>query len=381
VSQQSATPSIYLDYHATTPVLPEVLEAMSPYFCNHFGNANSTHQWGWKAERAYNQASLSVSQLLGAKPSQVYFTSGATESIHWCLVGWARNHPGGRILTTSTEHKATYGALDFAAELGANTKILDVDDHGRLDIESLKKELDQDSSPTLLSFIWGNNEVGTLNPMEEILHLKSQYSHLMVHADGAQCVGKLPMDFDSFGLDFFSFSGHKLYAPKGIGGLLIKDSIGIKPLFSGGGQQRGQRAGTIDVPSVVGLGAACQWAQTHMQQESLRLQNMRDFLISELVDGDQVRLNGHPSERLPNNISLTFRDLSLDQLLLKLPRVAFSSSSACSSGTASTSHVLRALGLTPAEAQKTLRFGLGRENQPEDVEFVVGQIKKILLNS
>jgi len=380
MADSNAQPLIYLDHHATTPVLPSVLEAMTPYFCDHFGNAHSTHQWGWKGERAYNLSSQQVAKLLECKPSQVYFTSGATESLHWCLVGWSRMNKGGKILTTATEHKATYGACDFAQELGAKVQTLSVDSYGRVKIVDLIAELEKDTTPTLLTFIYGNNEIGTLNPIKEICDLKNRFPHLKIHADAAQCAGKVNLSFQELGLDYLSLSGHKLYAPKGVGALIMAEPNCIKPLFCGGGQQRGQRAGTLDVPSIVGLGAACQWAIDNMNQEKVRLLEMRNFIMDQLVDGQSVQLNGHPTERLPHNVSLTFQEITMDKLLLKLPKVGFSGSSACSSGMATVSHVLKAIGRSDQQAQQTIRIGLGHNNKFADIQYVVGQIKKILLD-
>jgi cysteine desulfurase len=368
---------IYLDYHATTPVLPEVLEAMSPFFVNHFGNANSTHQWGWKAEMALMKSSKQVADLVKAKASQVYFTSGATESLHWAIVGWARKNKKGRILTTSTEHKATYGACDWAKELGLDIVILDVNQYGQVNLEQLEEEL-KDSRPTLFSFIYGNNEIGTLNPINEISALKKKYKNLMIHTDAAQCVAKVPINFTELDVDYLSFSGHKLYGPKGIGVLLIKDPDTILPLFCGGGQQRGMRAGTIDVPSVVGLGVACEWAQINMEKECLRLKTLRDQTISKLMETQLVKLNGHPTERLPNNLNFTFSNITMDKLLLKLPKVGFSASSACSSGDTKISHVLKAIGRTDQEARQSIRLGMGYGTTVEDMEFVGNKIIEVL---
>lgn len=368
---------IYLDYHATTPVLPEVMEAMSPYFCNHFGNANSTHQWGWKAEMALAKSSKQVADLLGAKASQVFFTSGATESLHWTILGWIRKNKNGKIITTATEHKATYGACDFAKELGADIVVLGVDEFGRVDLESLKENL-HESRPTLFTFIYGNNEIGTLNPINEICGLKAQFPHLKLHADAAQTVGKVPINFADLDLDYLSFSGHKIYAPKGVGALLIKDKDSLAPLFYGGGQQRGMRAGTTDVPSIVGLGVACQWASENMVQENKRLREMRDSTIEVLLATDLVLLNGHPTERLPNNMNFTFKNITMDKLLIKLPKVGFSSSSACSSGATSVSHVLQAIGRSEQEARQTVRLGMGHGTTVEDMEFVAKNIIEVL---
>ena len=362
-------PPIYLDYQATTPVLPQVAEAMAPYFTEHFGNANSSHQWGWKAEMAVNKATKAVADLLGAKPSQVFFTSGATESIHWAVVGWARKNPTGKVLISATEHKASFGALEWAGELGLKTEILPVDSFGLLDMEALKQELDE-GLPTLLSVIYGNNEIGTLNPVQQICALKQDYPKFRVHLDAAQCVGKLAINFNELGADYLSLSGHKVYGPKGVGALLIQDQGSLANMFSGGGQQKGLRAGTLDVPSIVGLGTACAWALENMESEPQRLQELRDYVIEKLTSTGMVELNGHPTQRLPNNVSFTFKNLSVDKLLVKLPKVGFSSSSACTSGQVAESHVLKAIGKAPDEGRRTVRFGLGVDTTKEHMDYV-----------
>ncbi|MCB0379467.1 MAG: cysteine desulfurase [Bdellovibrionales bacterium] len=367
---------IYLDYHATTPVLPVVAEAMAPYLREHFGNANSNHKWGWKAEMAVSKASRQVADLVGCEPSQVYFTSGATESIHWAIIGWADQNPGGTIITTATEHKATYGACEWAEKLGCKIIIVPVDEFGFVQIDAIKKELGK--GPALVSVIHGNNEIGTINPIGDIAKLVHSYPNSFVHVDCAQSVGKIEVDFKAMDLDYLSFSGHKLYAPKGVGGLLVKDPESLSPLFIGGGQQRGLRAGTINVPSVVGLGAACQWCNQHLDAEKARLSQLRDSMIERLLTTDQVLLNGHLQQRLPYNISLTFETTTMDKLLLKLNNIAFSSSSACASKKPEPSHVLMAIGRSPEQASRTLRFGLGHDTTTEEVEIVCSLLIELL---
>ena len=366
---------IYLDYHATTPVLPQVLEAMGPYFSEDFGNANSSHQWGLRANQALHQASQQVADLVGAQTNQVYYTSGATESLCWGITGWTRQRlyllDQPKLITTTTEHKATYGACEFAQELGAEIKRLGVDGYGRLNLEELRREL-QEECPTLLSVIHGNNEIGTLNPLEEISELKKEFPHFFIHVDGAQSVGKCPLDFKKLDLDFLCFSGHKLYGPKGIGVLVVKDKTSLAPLFGGGGQQRGMRAGTLNVPSIVGLGVACQWVMEHMQGESQKFQALRERMTSQLLATGEVILNGHPTERLPHNMSFTFKNISLDRLLSTLPQVGLSSSSACSGGEGS--HVLQAIGRTDEEARQTIRLGMGYGTTAQEIEYVTEKI-------
>ncbi len=371
---------IYLDYHATTPVLPEVFEAMSPYHCQHFGNANSTHQWGWKAEMAVHKAMKQVSTLVQAKSSQVFFTSGATESIHWVIVGWIRKNKNPLIITTATEHKATYGACEWARELGAEVKVLPVNEYGMISREELAQNIDP-QRPTLFSFILANNEIGTINPVQEIVSLKKKFPQLLIHADAAQAVGKIAVNFQDWDLDFLSLSGHKIYAPKGVGVLVIKNNTSLEPLFKGGEQQSNMRAGTIDVSSIVGLGRACEWGAENWPSEHKRLSELRDFMVQELLATGLVKLNGHPTERLPNNMNFTFLNLTTDKLLLKLPKVAFSSSSACSSGAASISHVLKAIGLSDQAAKQSIRFGLGHGTTLEDIKWVTAEILHAVKNA
>ena len=243
--------AIYLDAHATTPVHPVVFEAMTPYFCTHFGNASSDHRWGWKATAAVGVAKKQISQLVDCQPAQVFTTSGATESIHWVIMGWVKKNPGGKVITTASEHKATFGACDWAKTMGADVVVIGTDSSGQVLLDELAKHLSD--RPTLVSFIHGNNEIGTLNPVKKIVELCRQYPQTKVHVDGAQSVGKSPVSFADWDVDYLSFSGHKLYAPKGIGALIIKDNQSLEPLFLGGGQQMGMRAGTLNVPSIVVL--------------------------------------------------------------------------------------------------------------------------------
>ena len=363
---------IYLDYHATTPALPEVREAMSPYFCEHFGNSSSNHEWGWKAEMAMQKATKQVADLVGAKASQVYFTSGATESVHWALIGWAKKNSGGKIITTNAEHKCVYGALSWVEHFNVEFVQVGVDNYGQINLDQLKSHLGQ--KPTLVSFIHGNNEIGTTNPVEKITELCSQFENTQIHMDAAQSVGKIPVKFAQWNLDYLSFSGHKFYAPKGIGGLIIKDKDNLSPLFIGGGQQKGMRAGTVNVPAAVGLGVASQWCQENMEAETQRLSSLRDFMIEKLISTGKVKLNGHPTERLSYNMNFTFADLTPDKLLLKLPNVGFSSGSACSSTKPEPSHVLKAIGHSDDEARRSLRFGIGHSTTKEEIELVTQQI-------
>ena len=367
---------IYLDYHSTTPVLPVVLEAMQPYFCSHFGNSASSHRWGTRAEMAVMKSKKQVSELVGCLPSQVYFTSGATESIHWAVMGWLKQNPKGRIVTTATEHKATYGAGQWAEEMGADFLQVGVDSFGRIQLEELEKTLGD--KPTLISFIHGNNEIGTLNSIEKIVAVARKYENVSIHVDAAQSVGKVPIHFANLDVDFLSFSGHKLYAPKGIGAMIVKEKKSLSPLFLGGGQQGGLRAGTMNIPSIVGIGEACSWCAQNMDGEVQRLSQLRDSMIKALCNHPSVSLNGHPEERLPHNLNLTFAGMDIESLQDGLPGVAFSASSACSSATAEPSHVLKAIGLSSEQALSSARFGLGHGTTTEEIEQTTEKILEIM---
>jgi len=365
---------IYLDAHATTPVLPVVFEAMEPYFCTHFGNASSEHPWGWKATGAVTKAKAQMAELLDCSPSNLFITSGATESIHWVLMGWTQAHSNGHIITSNVEHKATYGAGKWAQRLGAQWSTVPVETNGAVTLAAIKSII-KEGVPNLITLIHGNNEIGTLNPIQEICDYFATKDNVQIHLDCAQTVGKIPISFEKLGADFISFSGHKLYAPKGIGALLIKEPKSLPPLFLGGGQQSGRRAGTLNVPAIVGLGTACHWCHTNMASEAQRLTDLRDLVITQLTSMEGVNLNGDPVYRLPHNINLTFKKVSMDRLLLGLPGIGFSGSSACSSGSGEPSHVLSAIGLTPADTRSTIRFGLGHSTTLEQVQEVIEKIK------
>lgn len=367
-------PMIYLDANATTPVHPEVFEAMAPYFGKDFGNPSSEHPWGWKAARAVEQAKAEVAELLDCDSHQVFTTSGATESIHWALMGWSKNHPQGKIITSNGEHKATYGAGTWAQHLGAQWKIVAMNSKGATKLSVLKEAVDPDE-PTLLTLIHGNNEIGTLNEVHQLRDQFKDYDNLWIHLDCAQTVGKVPISFKNLGVDFLSLSGHKLYAPKGVGALLVKDPKSLAPLFLGGGQQSGLRAGTLNVPGIVALGAACHWCGQHLEPEHKRLSQLRDRIISELTAIHGIELNGCPDHRLPHNVNLTFKKLSMDRLLIGLAGVAFSGSSACSSGAGEPSHVLQAIGRTAEEAQSTIRMGLSYSTTETHVTEVIQKIR------
>ncbi len=369
---------IYLDYHATTPVDPRVFEIMKPYFTEDFGNpASARHPYGWKAEQAVKTARSQVASLIGAQPNEVFFTSGATESIHLAVLGWflATGHGQSQrthMLTTATEHKAVLEAFKQAQEWGAEIDVVRVDSQGRVDWEDLQSKTRPETR--FLSVIHGNNEIGTLNNIEKLGKYCAE-RNMIFHVDAAQTFGRVPIDVQTAGIHLLSCSSHKIYGPKGAGALYrrnMQPRIQLKPLFRGGGQECGLRAGTINVPGIVGLGAAAAIAQADLLEEHSRLTELRNHFLNSLRSHlPDLRLNGDPEERLPNNLNLTLPEVATDRLVLGLRTVACSSGSACSTNTAEGSHVLDAIGCTHEQMRTTLRFGLGRFTTREEIDEVV----------
>ncbi len=368
---------IYFDYHATTPVLPEVVNAMAPYYTEHFGNPASQHSWGWKAGLAVSKARNQVAKLFNGKPENFLFTSGATESIHLAILGWllAQDDPTHcQIITSSIEHKATLGACKIAGKMGAEIFIAPVDRLGHVDQKAILQKLNPHKK-ALISVIHGHNEIGTLNKIESLA--QALKNRALLHVDAAQSAGKVVLDLAHTPIDMMSFSGHKMYGPKGVGGLYVRDPEHIHSLFSGGGQEFNLRAGTLNVPGIVGLGHACEWSQTHGAQESVRLQGLRDLFFN-LVEHPRVMINGDPKERLPHNINICISGISPDQLSDELEGMAFSSGSACSSSAQEPNHVHQGLGLSAEESRTTFRFGLGVHTTEDHVRLLAKKITALL---
>lgn len=378
---------VYMDNHATTPVDPRVLEAMLPYFCDQFGNAASrNHVFGWEANEAVEKARLQVARLIGARANEIVFTSGATESDGLAIQGAAAFYrdKGDHIVTVVTEHPAV---LDTCKALERNdlarVTYLPVDRCGLVDVEKVREALTERT--VLLSVMAANNEVGTIHPIEEIGRL-ARARGVLFHCDAAQAVGKIPLDVDALGIDLLSMSGHKLYGPKGVGALYVRSRnarVRLLAILHGGGQERGMRSGTLNVPGIVGLGAACEIAGSEMEAETVRLRELRDRLHHGITDRlDEVYLNGHPERRLPGNLNLSFAYVEGESLLMGLsgsatsgqPAIAVSSGSACTSATLEPSYVLRALRVSDELAHSSIRFGLGRFNSQEDVECVIERV-------
>jgi cysteine desulfurase len=369
---------VYLDYHATTPVDPRVLEAMLPFFTEKFGNASSRHHaFGWEAEHAVETARKQVAELIGASPQEIVFTSGATESNNLALKGAAARFAsqGGHIVTAATEHKAVLDACHWLEQAGFEVTYLPVNRDGRIDLDRLRRSIRPDT--ILVSIMHANNEIGVLQPLAEIGRIARERG-VLFHTDAAQSAGKVPIHVEQAHVDLLSLSAHKMYGPKGIGALYVRRKnprVEIAPQIHGGGHERGLRSGTLNVPGIVGLGKACEICRLEMPQEAERVGRLRDRLKQLLEDGlDDLHINGSMESRLPNNLNVSFAHVLADSLLMALRDVAVSSGSACSSATQAPSHVLQALGLEPDLARSSIRFGLGRFTTEEEIEFAAARV-------
>ena len=366
---------IYLDHQATTPCDPRVVDAMAPYWTREFGNAASrTHAFGWRAEEAVESARGEVAQLIGADSREIVFTSGATESNNLALLGLARaeRERGAHIVTCRTEHRAVLDPLDALEKQGFRVTRLPVDSDGLIELDDLRRALD--ARTILVSVMHVNNEIGVVQPLEEIGRLAHEQG-VLFHTDAAQSAGKLSLDVDRLGVDLLSLTGHKLYGPKGIGALYVRrrsPALRLVPLLHGGGHERGLRSGTLPVPLCVGLGHACQLAREGYEGEAQHVGRLRDRLWDGLSrELKEVWLNGHPERRLPGNLNVSFVGLEAQALLAALPDVALSSGSACTSASPEPSHVIRALGVDRARALGAVRFGIGRSNTEQEIDAVV----------
>jgi cysteine desulfurase len=376
---------IYLDHTATTPLDPRVREAMEPYFAEQFGNASSPHWFGRRAKSALEKARSTIAHCIGAEPAEVFFTSGGTESDNLALVGAARGNrrPGKeRLVTSRGEHHAVLDTCEALAKEGFVLSLAGLNEQGVVTTEELLSLTDQ--TTVLVSVMHANNETGAINPVESIaaeIHERGA----LVHTDAVQSVGKISVDVRTLGVDLMSFTGHKLYGPKGIGVLYVRRGTTIDPLFHGGGQERGKRPGTENVALAVGLARAVEIAVASMQEESAGLGALRDALEAALVAKfPSIIVNGNPSARLPHilNVSVDSRRMRLEGEMLvvqmDLKGIAVTSGSACSSGSIQPSHVLLAMGRDPETARATLRFSFGRSNTMEDVEYVVESLGEVL---
>ncbi|MCI0681300.1 MAG: cysteine desulfurase [Gemmataceae bacterium] len=367
---------IYLDYNATTPLDPAVIEAMTPYLRDHFGNPSSTHPYGKTAHDAVNVARGQVAALLGAEPNEIIFTGGGTEASNHALKGvvfaklqgffgrWAR---GAHIVTSTIEHPATLQPCAFLERLGCKVTKVAVDRFGLVDPDAVKKALERGT--TLVSIMHANNEVGTLQPIREIAKLAKERGAL-VHTDAAQSLGKLRVDVNELGVDLLTVAGHKLYAPKGIGVLYVRKGVSLEPLIHGAGHEGGRRAGTENVPYIVGLGKACEIARLSLPDATTKLQRLRDRLWDKLRAGlrDRITLNGHPELRLPNTLNVNFLDHIGAELLQKTPEIAASTGSACHEGHVALSPVLCAMGVRPEIGKGAVRLSVGRFTTEDEID-------------
>jgi cysteine desulfurase len=373
-------PPVYLDYHATTPCDPRVLDEMIPWFTQKFGNPGSlTHSYGREAEAAVERARAQLAALIGAEPREIVFTSGATEANNLAVKGAARFHRAfgkDHVVTLATEHKCVLESCRVLADEGFRITVLPVGAGGLLDLAVLEAALDERTA--LVSVMAAHNEIGVLQPVAEIAQL-CRARGILFHSDGAQAVGKLPVDVAGSGIDLLSISGHKMYGPKGIGALYVRrrPRARIAPLFDGGGQERGLRSGTLPTPLVVGIGAAAAIAQVEMAEEAERLLGLRrQFLAGIRALVPDAVLNGDPERRLPGNLNLSFPGITAPDLMAACPALALSSGSACTAAEVEPSYVLRALGLSDALAAASIRIGLGRFTTAEEVEFAVDIIAR-----
>jgi cysteine desulfurase len=378
---------IYMDHNATTPLDPHVVQAMRPFFEAEFGNASSSsHAYGWQAQAAVKKAREQVAKLVACRAGDVIWTSGATESNNLALLGVVREYckPGSagerpHIITQATEHKAVLEVIEAAEDWGAECTVLGVDSLGFVRVEDIRRAMKP--STIMVSIMMANNEIGALQPVEEIGGLCKERG-VIFHTDAAQSVCKIPVDLQKLSVDMMSMSGHKIYGPKGVGCLIVRKinrEFEIKSILFGGEQERGLRPGTLNVPGIVGFGAACEIAAAEMESECERLQEFQRRILRRVMDRfPQVKLNGPVENRLCNNVSFSFPDMPADDLALGLSGVAYSAGSACNSASPKPSHVLKAMGLSDALARSTLRLGMGRFTTAEEVDAVTDKLVKLL---
>lgn len=370
---------IYLDHAATTPVRPEVLDVMLPYFTNEFGNASGVYSWSRTAHQAMDKARDTVAQILGARPEEIVFTGSGSESDNLAIKGaaWANQHKGKHIITSSIEHFAVLETCQWLEKQGFEVTYLPVDSEGLIDPEQVKRALRPDT--ILVSIMHANNEVGTIQPISEVGALLKD-TQVLFHTDAVQTAGVLDINVDELNVDLLTISAHKFYGPKGVGVLYVRRGTSITPLIHGGGHERRRRAGTENIAGIVGLAKALEISYDERDTENTRLQALRDKLIEGLTAIPHSRLNGSQTKRLPNNVNMCFEFIEGESLLLNLDMkgVAASSGSACTSGSLDPSHVLLAMGLSHEIAHGSLRLTLGRDTTEADIDYVLQEIPPIV---
>ena len=370
---------VYLDNSATTPVDPRVLEEMLPYFQDKFGNAASrNHSFGWVAEDAVDQARERIAKLLGADPREIIFTSGATEGVNLAIKGVANMYrrKGNHIITAKTEHKAVLDTCKALGRQGMEITYLDVNRQGLVNLEELRAAIKD--TTILVALMFANNEIGTIQPVKEIAKICAENKTLFF-SDATQAVGKVPVDVKDMGIHILAFSGHKIYGPKGVGALYVSRKnprVKLTAQIDGGGHERGMRSGTLNVPAIVGLGKACELAGEEMEAETVRLQALRDKIDRELLQMEEVVLNGAEESRLPQLTNISFKYVEGEGLMMTFnENIALSSGSACTSASLEPSYVLKALGLGDDLAHSSLRISLGRFTTEEDVDYAIERIR------
>lgn len=370
----------YFDNAATTKVKEEVLKEMFPYFSVEYGNPSSMYSIGRSSRRAIETARKRVAELINCKPKEIYFTSCGSESDNMALKGiaYANKEKGNHIITSKIEHPAILNSCKTLEKQGYRITYLNVDEEGNIDISELENSINEDT--ILISIMFANNEIGTIEPIEQISKIAKKHN-IIFHTDAVQACGNIKIDVKDMGIDMLSLSGHKINAPKGVGALYVREGIEFDRFLDGGHQEKNQRAGTENVAEIVGLGKACEIAKNNLELHTKKLKELRDFYISQVEKRiDNIKLNGPRDNRLPGNANISFKGINGSELLLKLDEkgICASAGSACSTGSSSPSHVLTSIGLDSKMAEGTLRVSFGEENSKEDVEYLVENLKNIV---
>ncbi len=370
---------IYLDHAATTPVSKEVLEVMKPYFSEKFGNASSLHSFGIEAREAIKKARKISSKLINARPAEIIFTSGGTESNNLAIKGiaFANKNKGNHIITSKIEHPAILKPCEWLEKHGFKVTYLDVDNKGMVNPKDVEKAITKDT--ILVSIMTANNEIGTIEPITEIGKICKK-NKVYFHTDAVQAFGKIPIDIKKINIDLLSASSHKLYGPKGVGLLFVKQDVKIEALSHGGGHEQGLRSGTENAAGIVGFATAIKLAEKIMKKEAERQTELRNKIIKEILKIKGVQLNGHPSQRLPNNVNISIKGIEGEALLIRLNEkgIAISTGSACSTKSLKPSHVLTSIDLNDEQAHGSLRITLGKDNKEEDINYLLRELPKII---
>ncbi len=371
---------VYLDNAATTPVKKEILEAMIPYFTEKYGNPSSIYRLGQETRAAIDEAREKVAKVINAKSREIFFTAGGSEADNWAIKGvaLANRDKGNHIITSKIEHHAVLHTCEYLEKNGFDVTYLDVDENGLVDTEQLKNSITDKT--ILISIMFANNEIGTIQPIKEIGNIAKE-KNIYFHTDAVQAIGNIDIDVEDLNIDLLSMSAHKLYGPKGVGALYIRQGVKIHPHIHGGAQEKNRRAGTENIPGIVGFGRAVELAYETIDEHNQRLIKLRDKFIKDIYENiDYVKLNGHPEKRLPGNVNFSFEFIEGEALLLSLDMVgiAASSGSACTSGSLDPSHVLLAIGLPHEIAHGSLRLTLGDFNTEEEIDYVVENLVKIV---